>query len=128
MVNRRMADNDIGLKILLFRKVLGLTQAELANAIGVTVQTLSKLENGKQELSKEMTLMLLFAAETIPQDSVSEYQQSHIVEFSSFLRKRIIENSSTSVAEILHERQCEADRQISVHIQNEIDTTKRVYL
>lgn len=52
---------ELGKEVSNVRKLLDLTQAEFADAIGITVQTLSLLENGKFKITNNLAAKLYFS-------------------------------------------------------------------
>lgn len=89
---------DIGIQILILRKKLNVKQYELAEAMQISNQTLSLIENGKKELSRDLALRLYFVLER----TVEEYKDTNseavniIVEFKTqFLLPYIVRLSKS---------------------------------
>ncbi len=66
--------DDIGLQILILRKELSLKQYKLAEAMKISTQTLSMIENEKKELSYDLALRLYFVLDR----TVEEYKDTNL--------------------------------------------------
>ena len=58
----------IGERVTKFRKSAGLTQEKLAEAVGVGIQHISKVETGKSSLSLELLIGIANVLHTTPND------------------------------------------------------------
>ena len=94
-----LSKEQIGIRISNARKVMGLTQAELAERIGVSEKYLSRIENGNQVPSITIVAriceVLQISADkllSLPQSTYSSNEiENAITDFSTEEKKQIIE-------------------------------------
>ena len=102
MVRRRdwLIDKKIGSVIRMRRLKLGLTQADLGNALGVTFQQIQKYENGTNSVASTRISDLCRALEMTPNDlfDVSSKMDGDVSKLSSYTMKIALKLEDASPA------------------------------
>lgn len=66
-------DREIGKRIREFRKIRGVTQTDIADALGITFQQVQKYENGVNRVSVSTMIGICKALNITPMDVVGTY-------------------------------------------------------